>query len=103
MPQALVSFLHLDAKSGEETKSSSCVHVAERTSETVLTPMGISFNDSKLDPGNRQALTAGIKTAFERLHGSLGHLHKRRSDQVLGYGRHSRGTTGSDMFAMFNM
>ena len=47
--------------------------VAERTSEPVLTPMGISSHDTKLDAGNRQALTARIKTAVGRLHMNLGH------------------------------
>ena len=70
---SIPSFLHLDGKSGEETESPSCVHVAERTSEPVLTPMRITFNDTKLDPGSRQALTAGIKTAFGRLHVNFGH------------------------------
>ena len=46
---ALVSFLHLDGKSVDEVKSPSCVHIADRTSEPVLTPMDISFDDGKLD------------------------------------------------------
>ena len=40
--QALVSLLHLDGKLEVEVKSLSCVHVAERTSEPILTTMGIS-------------------------------------------------------------
>ena len=35
--------------------------------------MGISFDDIKLDPSDRQALTPGIKTASRRLHVNLGH------------------------------
>ena len=35
--------------------------------------MGISFDDTKLDPSDRQALTPGIKTALRRLHVNLGH------------------------------
>ena len=65
--EALVSFLNLDGKSGDDKKSPSCVHVAIRTSEPILTPMGISFDDTKL------ALTLGIKTALRRLHVNLGH------------------------------
>ena len=34
--------------------------------------MGISFDDTKLDPSDRQALTPGIKTALRRLHVTLG-------------------------------
>ena len=57
--QALVSFLNLDGKSGYDMKIPSCVHVADRTSEPTLTPMGISFDDTKLDPSDREALTPG--------------------------------------------
>ena len=70
--EALVSFLNLDGKSGDDMKSPSCVHVASRTSEPILTPTGISVDDTKLDPSDRQALTAGIKTA-KHLHVNLGH------------------------------
>ena len=72
--QALVSFfLFLDGTSVDCAESPSCVHVASRTSEPILTPMGISFDDTKLDPSDRQALTPGIKTALRRLHVNLGH------------------------------
>ena len=46
--EALVSFLNLDGKSGDDMKSPSCVHVASRTSEPILTPTGTSFDDTKL-------------------------------------------------------
>ena len=52
---ALVSFLHLDGKSGDQVEGPSCVHVAERTSEPILTPLGISIDDTKLDPSDRPA------------------------------------------------
>ena len=82
--QALVSLLHLDGKSGDEVESPSCVHVAERTSAPVLVPMGISFDDTKLDPSDRRALTPGIETALSRESG--------KSHQVPRCGRrHSRG------------
>ena len=38
------------------------------------TPMGRSFDETKLDPSDRLALPPGIKTALRRLHVSLGHL-----------------------------
>ena len=98
--EALVSFLNLDGKSGDDMKSPSCVHVASRTSEPTLTPMRMSFDDTKLDPSDRQAVTPGIKTALRRLHVNLGHP----TTEVLGCGRrHSRSTKGSEMFTMFNM
>ena len=71
--QAVVSFLRLEGKLGDKVKSPACVHVAEHPSEPVLTPMGISFDDTKLDPRDRKALTPGIKTALRRLHVNLGH------------------------------
>ena len=71
--QTLVSFLHLDKRSEDLVKSHSCVHVAERTSEPILTPIRFSFDDTKLDPSDRKALTPGITTAFRRLHVNLGH------------------------------
>ena len=71
--EALISFLNLDGKSGSDVKSPSCVHVASRTSEPTVTPMGISLDDTKWDPSDRQALTSGIKTALRRLHVNLGH------------------------------
>ena len=71
--QALISFLHLDGQSGDNMKIPSCVHVADHSSVPTLTPMGISFDDTKLDPGDRKALTPGIKTALRRLHVNLGH------------------------------
>ena len=102
--EALVSFLNLDGTSGDDTKHPSCVHVADRTSELTLTPMGISFDDPKLDRSDRQALTPGIKTALRRLHVNLEHPTNDRTDQVLGRRRrHSCGTKGSEMHAMFNM
>ena len=54
-------------------KSPSGVHVASRTSEPTLTPMRMSFDDTKLDPSDRQAVTPGIKTALRSLHVNLGH------------------------------
>ena len=71
--EALVSFLDLDGRSGDDIKYPSCVHVADQTSEPTRTPTGISFDDTKLDPSDRQALTPGIKTALRRLHVNLGH------------------------------
>ena len=71
--EALVFFLNLDGRSGDEIQDLSCVHVADRTAEPTLTPMGISFDDTKLDPSDRQALTPGIKTVLRRLHVNLGH------------------------------
>ena len=68
--EALVSFLNLDGRSGDDIKNPSCVHVADRTSEPALTRMGISFDDTKLDPetSSRESWTC----------------HQRRSDQVPG-------------------
>ena len=54
-------------------KNPACVHVAEHPSEPVLTTMGISFDDTKLDPSDHKALPPGIKTALRRLHVNLGH------------------------------
>ena len=71
--EAVVSLLDLDGRSGDDIKYPSCVHVADHTSEPTLTPMGISFDDTKLDPSDRQALTPGIKTASRRRHVNLGH------------------------------
>ena len=71
--QALISFLHLDGKSEDQAKNPSCVHVADHPSEPTRTPMGISFDDTKLDPSDRLALTPGINTALRRLHVNLGH------------------------------
>ena len=44
-----------------------------RIIEPTLTPLGISFDDTKLDPRDRQALTPGIKTALRRLRVNLAH------------------------------
>ena len=69
----VISFFAPGRKIGRRHKKSpSCVHVADRTSEPTLTPMGRSFDDTKLDPSDRQALT-GIKTALRRLGVNLGH------------------------------
>ena len=88
--EALVSFLNLDGKSGDDMKSPSCIHVASRTSEPIMTPMGISFDDTKLDPSDRQALTPGIKTALRRLHVNLGHPTNDDLTRCLAAGRGSR-------------
>ena len=103
--EALVSFLNLDGKLGDDRKSPSCVNVAARTSEPTLSPMGISLDDTKLDPSDRQALTPGFKTALRRLHVNLGHsTNDDLTDQVLGSERkYSCGTTSREMSAMFNM
>ena len=58
---------------GDDRNSPSCVNVAARTSESTLTHVGISFDNTKLDPSDRQALTHGINTALRRLHVNLGH------------------------------
>ena len=85
--QASVSFLHLDGKSGDQVKKNpSCVHVADRTSEPTLTPMGISFDDTKLDPSDRLAL-------YQRRFYEVPRCRRR----------HSRGTKGSEMHATFHM
>ena len=65
--------MNFDGRSGDNTKSLSCVHVADRTSDRTLTPMGISFDYTKLDPSDRQVLTPRIKTTLSRLHVNLGH------------------------------
>ena len=95
--QQEANVLELDGKSVDDVKSPSCVHVAERTSEPVLTPMKISFDDTKLDPGHREALTARIKTALRRLHLNLGHP---TNDDLT---KCSRSTKGSEIFAPFNV
>ena len=51
--QALISFLHLDGQSGDNMKIPSCVHVTDHSSAPTLTSMGISFDDTKLDPSDR--------------------------------------------------
>ena len=65
--------LHLDGRSEDPVQTQSCVHVVERTTEPILAPMGISINDTKLDPSYREALTLGIEKALRRLHVNLGH------------------------------
>ena len=62
--QALISFLHLDGNSEDPVKNPSCVHVADQP-EPTFTPMGISFDDTKLDPSDRQALSPGILGALD--------------------------------------
>ena len=99
--EALVSVLNLDGRSGDDIKSPSCVHIADRTSEPTPTPMGISFDDTRLGPSDRQALTPGIKTASRRLHVNLGHPNDDDLTRCLARRRrHSCGTKGGKMFAM---
>ena len=50
------------------------------------TPMGRSFDDTKLDPSNRRVLTPGIKTALRRLHGNLAHPTNDRLTRCLAAG-----------------
>ena len=71
--EALVSFLNLDGKWGDDVRSPSCVIVANRTAQPSLTPMGISNEDTKVDTSDCQALTPGVTTALRRLHVNLGH------------------------------
>ena len=92
--------LNLDGKSGDEVISPSCVHVAERSSEPALTPMEISFDDTTLDPGDRQALTAGIKSPLKRLHTNLGHPTNDDMVRCLNAGG---GTHVAQRAAMLNM
>ena len=54
-----------DGRSGDDIKYPSRVHIADRTSEPTLTPMGISFDHTRLDPSDHQALTPGIKSSRE--------------------------------------
>ena len=81
-------------------KSPSCVHVADRTSEPTLTPMGVSFDDTKRpsssDTTNQDSLETSSRESWTS--------HQRRSDQMLGRRwRHSRGTEGSEMYSMFHL
>ena len=57
---------------------------------SLLTPMGISFDDTKLDPSDRQVLTPGIKTALRRLHADLGHPTNDDLMRCLATGRGTR-------------
>ena len=102
--QALIPFVHLDGNSEDGVKNPSCVHVSDRPSEPTLTPMGISFDDTKLDPSDRQALTPGIKTALRRLHVTLGHPTDDDLTRCLTAGGGTRvAQKGSEMFAVFHL
>ena len=57
--QSVVSLLNVDGKSGNEVESPL---VAKCPLELTLTPMEMSFNDTKLNPSDRQALTRKGRT-----------------------------------------
>ena len=98
--EALASSLNLDGRSGDDTKSPSCVHVADRTSEPTLTQVGISFDDIQLDPSSDNRNQDSLETSSRESWTS----HQRRSHQVFRRRRrHWCGTNGGEMFAMFNM